>query len=133
MAVMIDETPENFQRRMGDRGASTYPNLLVQVKYMMLPTPIATNHKSGHRSMQNGRIQRKIKQGWTIDLRDMATLSMLPTPTTNDSKNIALPKSQTERDGLAGTMLRSGMSIQLNPEFVEEMMGYPIGWTELRD
>ena len=59
---------------------------------------------------------------------------MLPTPTTNDSKNASLPPSQAERDGLAGAMLRddsipTGEPMYLNPSFVEEMMGFPVGWT----
>ena len=59
---------------------------------------------------------------------------MLPTPTTNDSKNSTFPPSQINRDGLAGAMLRNdsiptGTATYLNPSFVEEMMGFPIGWT----
>jgi hypothetical protein len=59
---------------------------------------------------------------------------MLPTPTTNDSKNSTLPPSQINRDGLAGAMLRNdsiptGTATYLNPSFVEQMMGFPIGWT----
>ena len=57
-----------------------------------------------------------------------------PTPTVNDSKNSTLPESQRERDGLAGSLLRSGEPTggQLNPMFVEWLMGWPLGWTELR-
>jgi hypothetical protein len=59
---------------------------------------------------------------------------MLPTPTANDSKNASLPPSQAHRDGLAGAMLRddlipTGGATYLNPSFVEEMMGFPVGWT----
>jgi hypothetical protein len=59
---------------------------------------------------------------------------LLPPPTTNDSKNASLPPSQAERDGLAGAMLRNdsiptGAATYLNPSFVEEMMGFPVGWT----
>lgn len=59
---------------------------------------------------------------------------MLPTPTTNDAKNASLPPSQAQRDGLAGQMLRddsiqTGAGTYLNPSFVEEMMGFPVGWT----
>ena len=62
---------------------------------------------------------------------------MLPTPTTNDAKNASLPPSQAERDGLAGAMLRNdsiptGAATYLNPSFVEEMMGFPIGFTALK-
>jgi hypothetical protein len=66
-----------------------------------------------------------------------AAVRLLPTPTTNDSKNASLPPSQAERDGLAGAMLRddsipTGAATYLNPSFVEEMMGFPVGWTVSR-
>ena len=59
---------------------------------------------------------------------------MLPTPTVNDSKNASLPPSQQNRDSLTGAMLRddsipTGAATYLNPSFVEEMMGFPVGWT----
>jgi hypothetical protein len=62
---------------------------------------------------------------------------LLPTPTVNDSKNSTLPPSQIDRNGLAGAMLRdpsipTGEATYLNPSFVEEMMGFPVGWTVSR-
>ena len=68
------------------------------------------------------------------NLETVVAREMLPTPTTNDSKNASLPPSQAERDGLAGAMLRddsipTGAATYLNPSFVEEMMGFPVGWT----
>jgi hypothetical protein len=68
------------------------------------------------------------------NLETVIAAQLLPTPTTNDSKNSTLPPSQAERDGLAGAMLRddsipTGEPMYLNPFFVEEMMGFPIGWT----
>jgi hypothetical protein len=59
---------------------------------------------------------------------------MLPTPTVNDSKNGTLPPSQQDRDSPPGHLLRddltpTGGGMYLNPSFVEEMMGYPTGWT----
>ncbi len=68
------------------------------------------------------------------NLETVVALKMLPTPTTNDSKNASLPPSQQDRHGLAGAMLRddsipTGAATYLNPSFVEEMMGFPVGWT----
>jgi hypothetical protein len=59
---------------------------------------------------------------------------MLPTPTVNDAGNSSLPSSQRGRDSLPGQMLRddsvpTGPGTHLNPSFVEEMMGFPVGWT----
>ena len=59
---------------------------------------------------------------------------LLPTPTVNDAGNSALLPSQRGRDSLPGQMLRDGSiptgpGTHLNPSFVEEMMGFPVGWT----
>ena len=59
---------------------------------------------------------------------------MLPTPTVNDAGNSTLPPSLRGRNSLPGQILRddsipTGAATYLNPSFVEEMMGYPVGWT----
>lgn len=55
-----------------------------------------------------------------------------PTPTVNDSKNSTLPPSQIKRDSITGALLRSGEQSggQLNPTWVEWLMGWPLGWTD---
>ena len=59
--------------------------------------------------------------------------SILPTPTANDGKNHTLPKSQSKRDSLVGKImnLHGGEGTRLSPLFVEWMMGFPTGWTDL--
>jgi hypothetical protein len=94
----------------------------------VLPTPKAGDGERG-RDKARARPDTKGRELATV-VRDQ----MLPTPTTNDSKNASLPPSQMERDGLAGAMLRddsipTGAATYLNPSFVEEMMGFPVGWT----
>lgn len=59
--------------------------------------------------------------------------AMFPTPTAQDAKNSTLPPSQRERDSVPGHLIRDGVSGQLNPEWVEWLMGFPAGWTELKD
>ena len=57
-----------------------------------------------------------------------------PTPTAQDHKNATCPPSQAKRkDGSIPCMLaRMGfIGWVLNPRFYEELMMYPIGWTEL--
>jgi DNA (cytosine-5)-methyltransferase 1 len=91
---------------------------------LTLPTPTTQEWKRrGPNSSQQGLSNT---ENW-----------MLPTPTTNDSKNASLPPSQADRNGLAGAMLRNdsiptGPGTHLNPSFVEEMMGFPVGWTALK-
>lgn len=53
----------------------------------------------------------------------------IPTPAAQDAKNSTLPVSQTDRDSVPGYMLRTGQEGSLNPDWVEWLMGWPIGWT----
>lgn len=57
-----------------------------------------------------------------------------PTPTVNDSKNCTLPPSQVKHDNIPGALLRDGEKAggALNPTWVEWLMGWPIGWTDLK-
>ena len=109
----------------------------------LLPTPQARDHKTASKP-GSARMQRKQEQGWSPSLEEaLLTLPtprantenwMLPTPTVNDAGNSTLPPSQRGRDSLPGAMLRddsipTGGLTYLNPSFVEEMMGFPVGWT----
>lgn len=59
-------------------------------------------------------------------------LELLPTPTVNDATNSTLPPSQVKRkSGLPKMVMgsneyRTGTTFQLNPQFVAEMMGFPV-------
>lgn len=57
-----------------------------------------------------------------------------PTPTVNDSKNRTLPPSQVKHDNIPGALLRDGEKAggALNPTWVEWLMGWPLGWTDLK-
>jgi hypothetical protein len=111
-------TPQGAQREL-QRGRNKDLGMFAA----LLPTPRANDaEKRGNFDPHNPR------NGLPAAVR------LLPTPTTNDSKNASLPLSQAERDGLAGAMLRddsipTGAATYLNPSFVEEMMGFPVGWT----
>ena len=58
-------------------------------------------------------------------------VKMWPTPAAQDAKNATLPPSQSDRDTVPGAVIRSGETGQLNPEWVEALMCFPIGWTEV--
>ncbi len=127
-------TTQEWKRRgpnSSQQGLSNTENWMLatvardQMLPTALPTPTTiTSRQNSHSTDSSGR-----------PLLQMAVeISLLPTPTTNDSKNASLPPSQAERDGLAGAMLRNdsiptGAATYLNPSFVEEMMGFPVGWT----
>ena len=58
---------------------------------------------------------------------------LLPTPTLQDYTNSTFPPSQKKRFHIVGYLMRKGIlpHSQLNPQFVEEMMGFPKNWTLL--
>lgn len=101
----------------------------------LLPTPNARDEKNGSK-MEDGRTQRKIEQGWTFGLNDIAVMGMLPTPATSNYKGASSTEALESRgrlknkaDNLADQFAISGKSAQLNPAFVGEMMGFPPDWT----
>jgi hypothetical protein len=99
----------------------------------LLPTPVAQTSQGGPKGLDGGSAARQMLAAAGFP-RAAGAPTPLPTPTVNDSKNSTLPPSQIDRDGLAGAMLRdpsiqTGKATYLNPSFVEEMMGYPVGWT----
>ena len=94
----------------------------------LLPTPVQDNPDRTSRYKQGGRpLMHMIQQG------------LLPTPTVNESKNNPSGASQWDRNDslnveaakMQGLNKTTGKDFQLNPQFVEEMMGFPIGWTDL--
>ena len=63
------------------------------------------------------------------DFRQADGTLMLPTPTRQDGCNGTGGPGSLGRDG--GENLRTAVGGSLNPVFVERMMGFPDGWTEL--
>lgn len=55
-----------------------------------------------------------------------------PTPLASDGSNSTMPPSMKKRSGVIGELLRAGITGELNPEYIEWLMGYPKGWTELK-
>jgi hypothetical protein len=137
------------------KGRSKPSNLREQVdeKTMDLyvknwPTPTASDVEGGTAQdveLENGTFSRKNKDGvrWGVKLRDAVNHAekMCPTPATRDHKG-----------GYQGGRIRNGKVSwdtldvavqhtdnqaktggQLNPTWVEWLMGYPEGWTDLKD
>jgi hypothetical protein len=88
----------------------------------MYPTPTAPDVQ-----MKNGHFYRENKKGerWGVKLRDAV---MYPTPTNSEHKYRLKGKSQASNCLEAKARKHGG---KLNPEFVEFLMGYPMGWTEI--
>jgi hypothetical protein len=99
------------------------------VKTGLLPTP---NAAEGYKAAKTYNPNSQMGSS----LSAMAGSGMLPTPTCNDANNLNLPISQIKRnDSIVKRILivnpQAGISSQLNPRFVGEMMGFPVNWTEL--
>jgi len=95
-------------------------------------TPQARDFRSG--DDPNGiRATRKREQGWSQNLNDQ--VKMWPTPTSRDHKDgTAQSCANVEENGLLGRVVHSVLGPpnptgSLNPQFVEWLMGYPIGHT----
>lgn len=73
----------------------------------------------------------------TPSMESLAAMGLLPTPTKSSDQKGGCTRTDPERqnDTLAhaihGIVWETGKTSQLNPRFVEEMMGFPEGWTEL--
>jgi hypothetical protein len=132
-SVMTDEPPEKMRERAernGYKNGTQYGSLLSQVKYSgMLPTPTAGEHKHGKTDKY---WQNRIEKGRQEDLSMQAYKGMLPTPTTDSASN---RKNKYKQGGtplsvaIQPMIEEDGKTSQLNPQFVEEMMGFPENWT----
>ena len=117
-------TRQDFKRRGPN---SKQQGLSNTENWAMLPTPLASV----------GNRKAKFAQGGT-PLRGALKFQSLPTPSAHEHKY-----SMSKEDHQSGTCLAAlarkdrlstptGNPMSLNPAFVEEMMGYPIGHTDLK-
>lgn len=107
----------------------------------MWPTPSASD--CGRTAIdphvtRNGTIRHIGKSGKQSYARLDAVAAMFPTPKARDAKDTTrLPPSRLADPGKDSLVQRVGREIQkenggqLNPTWVEWLMGFPIGWTDL--
>ena len=88
-----------------------------------IPTPKATDGSKGSRTLE-GAIN-EVKRGKNLDLG--VVVRMLPTPTARDWKS-----GKGWRANGHTPQLPEVTGGQLNPQWVEWLMGFPEGWTDLR-
>jgi len=116
-----------------------------------LPTPTTMDHlpqRSVDSMIKQTQVHRKGRTN-LANLREAVNpetvqlfnkLQSLPTPTARDYKDSGENmnyKKAAEKGRLPGVIVESrstqtGKDTNLNPHFVEEMMGYPTGWTDLK-
>ena len=118
---------------------------------MNLPLPTPTVSDAGPASILNentnivytgkGTPRKVSNNGVNGSLGLARTVMMLPTPLATVSNNPHTPAAWNRNDDPSVQYARAfgitkkeaiGQRFQLNPPFVEEMMGFPIGWTVLR-
>jgi hypothetical protein len=136
------ETSGTFVSRNADRGAHCFSGLGAQT--MHWPTPQARDVKSPDME-GSGNYERKMENGWTIDLNSAA--ANWPTPNACDGSKASqishqgacltrsaevgfrffLPVPPTSTHGGKSP---SGSTRRLNPDFVDWLMGLPPGWTD---
>ena len=118
----------------------------------LLPTPISTDIRHKRRTMElkeagaetmGSRRNGESRPNGLTDWLDFH--GMLPTPTARDYQPSCSPNAMTRKDGKPRTDMLSnlpamtgnhsrqtgGVTFQLNPLFVAEMMGFPREWLTL--
>jgi hypothetical protein len=116
-------------------GATASRNLNDQIAKWPTPTVNMVSGGPNHSSPQVLAGNHGINlHGAVLRDQERFAIAKWPTPTVNDSKNSTLPPSQITHDNIPGEMLRQGEVAggQLNSDWVEWLMGWPIGWTDLR-
>jgi len=124
--------------RVSDNTSTEFGAKLRDVA-QMLPTPMARDWK-GDKTLTNGKnvTKKGEKMGLTLEQKARMLTQIIPTPTVSDANGSGSKESLEKRGrgekndlGSWATLNTNGKNSQLNPLFVEEMMGFPESWTLL--
>jgi len=128
------DVPRLLQRReevkaKGINGNGFGLTLGQAVKVAMWPTPDASMGTGGRVSKEPPVGKRKSGAKKSITLNDAVKWEMFCTPTAHDWKNHAASRQMYLSDQVeqASPSINGG---QLNPTWVEWLMGFPLGWTD---
>lgn len=104
--------------------------------FSLWPTPSASDTKAREPSMslhvtRNGTFRHINKAGGQSQVRLSQVVKLWGTPTANNVHTSTLPPSEAKRGSLVGDLIRQGETGRLNPDWVELLMGLPVGWTDL--
>jgi len=99
-------------------------NVDLGMAVKLWPTPQAGDYRSGD-NPDSPRAIRKREQGWSQNLNDAV---LLPTPCARDWKDNGKSPAELARNTKTLATHAGG---QLNPTWVEWLMGFPDGWTDL--
>src|SRR5699024_8779532 len=112
-----------------------YPSTLptAETEFGLLPTPRASGQENYETVKERKGHKAALKHNMTA-----AAQVMLPTPRKSEYKDTGPMGSKSHKHRLGKRYLcaivqeKHGKTGQLNPPFVEWMMGFPTGWTELK-
>jgi len=82
----------------------------------------------GHKTVQPGNLAEQVMYSGKVPCKDMKKPTMLPTPTAHISKEGAYPAEFTRKTPTLATHAGG----KLNPMWTEWLMGWPLGWTDLK-
>lgn len=116
----------DYQYSQGNRGK---PVLTLSGAVKLWPTPSASDR--GRTAInpivtKNGTIRHKNKQGGQNFARLDQVAALFPTPTENCGNGAGHPERKQ-----GSPNLQTQIGGPLNPAWVEWLMGFPIGWTDL--
>lgn len=114
---VADDAAKRVRGKWNSRGE---PKLSAQV---MLPIPVTVDSGSYFNQSSSPGAKKRPTLG------AMAKYDLWPTPTSSEHKYRKSGDSQQSKS-LGGIAARTGVG-QLNPQWVEWLMGWPIGWTDL--
>lgn len=135
VAQPANGTPERFLERKRESVARGHKmgialsdlNMQVQaVEAGWFPTPRATDGNKGSRTAEGAL--KELRRGKNIDLCTVAKL--WPTPTANEDA-AGRPGSKMQKMLGNHPDIRNSGDGTLNPRWVEWLMGFPDGWTDL--
>jgi hypothetical protein len=121
------QTPEHFNQRLYDNETGRLCQKGLTQFVAMFPTPDAN---CGNRGPAKDPAAKHRPSGAQRQMTINDAVKMLPTPTSRMHKDNGKSPSELNRNSETLAMKAGG---QLNPMWVEWLMGFPLGWTDLRD
>lgn len=112
---------KSTQQKPGSRHSLTLPDAVER-----WPTP----RSSAAMNENIEQIQKRLADGAPYKAKLEEAVALWPTPTTVDTFTPKSRKNPTLGDAARSSELSSG---KLNPTWVEWLMGFPLGWTDLED
>jgi DNA (cytosine-5)-methyltransferase 1 len=127
-------TPQARDHKGSSGRSNMGEELDLPTKVKMFPTPTSSEHKYRlHGESQASRcLEAQARRG---ELSFPKKVIMLPTPCNRDYKGAVKSGKRITKSGKTqnyGEQLPNVVGGQLNPTWVEWLMGWPVGWTDLK-